>query len=238
MFNPMTKKQPRLSPTSYALLGLLARGPQSAYDLNRMMQTSLLRVYWPRAESHVYSEPKKLLKHGLVSEHGEENGARKRTVYTLTSTGRQALADWLEEEGSVELRSQAEFVLKLILANRGSLEAARKTLERSLESSRQDLEYAIAGIEEILGSDDATPGMPWNGIVINLMAETLAARHRWTHQALALAEEITDDFSEEQRQTMGRAAYEQALLKLKSAVKGVSTVKKESKDSDPLKLRA
>ena len=58
---------PRLSPTSYALLGLLARGSASAYDLNTIMQTSLIRVFWPRAESHVYSEPKKLLAHGPVS---------------------------------------------------------------------------------------------------------------------------------------------------------------------------
>jgi DNA-binding PadR family transcriptional regulator len=214
----MSDKLTKLSPTSYALLGLLARGPQSAYDLNGVMQTSLLRVYWPRAESHVYSEPKKLLSHGLVSEHSEETGARKRKVYTLTEKGSEALAAWLEEDGPVELRSQAEFVMKLILANRGSVAAARNTLERSLQSSRQDMKEAIAGIERILSVDEgATLGMPWNGIVINLMAETLAARHHWTKYALELAEQLGDSDSDSKREEIGRDAYKIALARLKGA---------------------
>ena len=100
-------KAPKLTPTSYALLGLLARAPHSAYELNGVMQTSLIRVYWPRAESHVYSEPKKLLAHDLVSERKEKVNGRPRTVYTITDKGRQALEDWLQEEGDAELRTQS-----------------------------------------------------------------------------------------------------------------------------------
>jgi hypothetical protein len=37
-------KAPKLTPTSYALLGLLARGPRSAYELNGIMQTSLTSI--------------------------------------------------------------------------------------------------------------------------------------------------------------------------------------------------
>ena len=43
----------RLTPTSYALLALLSRRSGSAYELNKHMQNSVLRAYWPRAESHV-----------------------------------------------------------------------------------------------------------------------------------------------------------------------------------------
>ena len=110
-------KSPKLSPTSYAMLGLLARNPQSAYELNNIMQTSLIRVYWPRAESHVYSEPKKLLLHNFVTEQKERVNGRDRTVYTITDPGRQSLREWLQDKGNSDLRVQAEFMLKLILAD-------------------------------------------------------------------------------------------------------------------------
>jgi PadR family transcriptional regulator AphA len=215
----MPQKLPKLSPTSYALLGLLARRPATAYELNSSMQTSLMRVYWPRAESHVYSEPKKLLAHELVSERAETLKGRKRTVYTITEGGLAALKIWLEQAGSTELRSQSEFMLKLILANLGTTAAATDTLETSFASSKQDLEDGVAGITRILGhSGWANDGMPWNGIVINLMAETLAARHRWNQYALEQAGSIDDEQTEEQRKSQGREAYARALATMQSAL--------------------
>ena len=214
----MSSHLPKLSPTSYALLGLLTRAPQSAYELNQLMQGSLLRVYWPRAASHVYSEPKKLLAHGLVGEHEEHTGSRKRTVYTITPKGREALSAWLEEEGPSELRSQSEFMLKLILANEGPKEAAGNTLARASEESLADIEEAIAGIEAILQNPElAEHGMPWNGISINLMAEILVARQRWHAYAEEAAVQAGKAANSGARSTQGRRAYQRALDILRRA---------------------
>ena len=100
-------KIPKLSPTSYALLGLLARQPQSAYELNALMQKSVIRVFWPRAESHVYSEPRKLVAAGFASEREERAKGRQRTVYAITAQGRKALTEWLQAPGTSELRTQS-----------------------------------------------------------------------------------------------------------------------------------
>ena len=62
----------KLTPTSYALLGLLARKPWSAYELNAHMQYSVLNAFWPRAASGVYSEPKKLVANKLATASEEE----------------------------------------------------------------------------------------------------------------------------------------------------------------------
>jgi DNA-binding PadR family transcriptional regulator len=210
---------PKLSPTSYALLGLLARNPASAYDLNSVMQTSLLRVFWPRAESHVYSEPKKLLAHGLVSEQKESSGARSRTVYTITDAGRSALAAWLALEDAAEHRNQAEFMLKVILADGGQSANAHTTIERSLHTCEAEIEQAIMGIEAILenpalGGD----GMPWNGFAINLMADILAARHRWSKYALESAAAVDDSTPERDKRQLGEAAYRRALQTLRDSL--------------------
>ncbi len=210
---------PRLSPTSYALLGLLARAPASAYELNNFMQKSLVRVFWPRAESHVYSEPKKLLAHGLVRERREKEGGRSRNVYSITAAGRRALREWLEAEDSAEHRNTAEFMLKLILADGADVEAARATVERADGTARSEIDIAIAGIEYILQLDDIdTSGMPWNGISINLMAEILAARHRFNRYAREATAQVAGDSDENTRREQARAGYSRALRILRDAL--------------------
>lgn len=209
---------PKLSPTSYALLGLLDRGPASAYELNTIMQTSLLRVFWPRADSHIYSEPKKLLAHGFVSEQKEKLRGRPRTVFTITRAGRAALADWLAEDDPALHRNQAEFMLKLILAEGGAPEFAASTVERALETSRAEIKEAIAGIEQILADPGgaAALGMPWNGIASGLMVEILIARYRWGEYAREAIAAMPEAADREKKIALGQAAYRRSLDRLRS----------------------
>jgi PadR family transcriptional regulator AphA len=88
-----------LTTTSFAILGLLAVQPWSSYELTRQMDRSLGR-FWPRAQSKLYEEPKKLVHHGLAAARNERVGLRQRTVYTITPSGRRALAGWLETPGA------------------------------------------------------------------------------------------------------------------------------------------
>ncbi len=211
----MADNLPKLSPTSYALLGLLAREPRSAYQLTSAMKNSLVRVFWPRAESHIYSEPKKLLRHGLVREEVQVSGGRSRKVYSITAAGHDALRHWLQAEDGAELRTQSEVMLKLLLANAGPADTARNTLLEALAGTERDLQTAIDGIEQVLaGGIDATAGMPWNGIAITLMAELLVARLHWNRWAL---DAIDDEQAAQQPVALGRAAYERALALLNAA---------------------
>ena len=54
-----------------------------------------LRFFWPRAESHVYREVKRLVADGLATAEPGATGRRPRTVYAITDAGRTALAEWL-----------------------------------------------------------------------------------------------------------------------------------------------
>lgn len=210
---------PKLTPTSYVLLGLLARKPQSAYQLNARMQNSLIRVYWPRVESHVYSEPKKLLRHKMVSEEKGKHNGRNRTVYTITTEGTRALQSWLSDDADLDLRMQAEFMLKLLLADSGTVADVHSTLEKSLNRSHEDLLEAIEGIKAILAAEEyAIDGAPYNGIVINLMADILIARYRWGNFALETAQGIDDDLPSEEKVKISRRAYADALEKLEAAL--------------------
>ncbi len=131
----------KLTTTSYALLGLLAVKPWSSYELAQQMQRSLRR-FWPRAESKLYEEPKKLGACGLVTGAEEQVGQRRRTRYTITPRGRQELSQWLAEpaEGPV---LEFEGMLKVFFAEHGT---------------KHDLLATVAGIRtwaEQRAADDA-----------------------------------------------------------------------------------
>ena len=85
-----------LTPTSYAVLGLLAIKPYTTYELAKQMDRTLNR-FWPRARSKLYEEPKKLAARGLARAADDAVGKRSRTIYTITPKGRRALRAWVAE---------------------------------------------------------------------------------------------------------------------------------------------
>ena len=81
-----------LTTTSYAILGLLSLRSWSTYELAEQMRRAL-GLFWPRAESGIYREPKKLeSSSGSRAAPSSRVGQRPRTRYTITAKGRRALA--------------------------------------------------------------------------------------------------------------------------------------------------
>src|SRR6266542_2940261 len=81
---------PRLTTTSYAVLAQVAVRPWSTYELVQQ-RVRYFRYVWPRAESAIYREVKRLSSMGLLEEKKEHVGKRARTVYSITEKGREAL---------------------------------------------------------------------------------------------------------------------------------------------------
>ena len=118
----MSTAPPELSPTSYAVLGLLALRPWGTYELARQMERSLDH-FWPRARSKLYEEPKKLAALGFARARRETVGRRSRTVYSITAAGRRALANWTETPGAGPVL-ECEALLKAFFSDQSSKAAA------------------------------------------------------------------------------------------------------------------
>ena len=91
-----------MTTTSYAILGLLAVKPWTTHELVQQVDRSLRRL-WPRAQSKLYEEPKKLVAHGYAKATDDSVGRRRRTRYTITAKGRRALAAWLSSKFGVDM---------------------------------------------------------------------------------------------------------------------------------------
>lgn len=181
-----SKSQTRpLTTTSFAVLSVLAMRDHPTYELTRQARISL-HYLWPRAESNLYAEAKRLVIAGLASARQEWNGGRRRTIYSITEGGRAALSDWLAQPSSPQ-RYESEALLKVFFAENGT----SADLLRSIRAMRDDALAAIEHFQQFADQYDAGQGQyperfALSALVARLLSEQQAATARWA----AWAEEI------------------------------------------------
>jgi DNA-binding PadR family transcriptional regulator len=134
----MAKRSPAPTPTTYAILGQLAWGEATTYELVKAMGRNL-RFMWPRAESRIYEEAKRLVDAGLAVAHGGRTGRRRRTVYAITGKGRRALRDWLAGP-SEGVTLEHGPLLRLLLGREGRPE----DLLRAVATAREHADSMLA----------------------------------------------------------------------------------------------
>lgn len=127
-----------LSGTAYVILGMLALGVRTGYDIKASVDQST-RFFWAASYGQIYPELRRLEEAGLVEGKSSPTGGRKRKEYELTGPGRAELLRWLEAPASMpELRD--ENLLKLFFAD---------VIPR--EQAIVQLQMRRAGHEEFLG---------------------------------------------------------------------------------------
>jgi PadR family transcriptional regulator AphA len=102
----------KLTPTSYIVLGLVERaGGATPYELKTAVNRSVGN-FWSLQHAQLYTETERLTEAGYLAERREETGRRRRR-YSITRSGRAALAQWRSEPTTAvsELRDQG--MLKL-----------------------------------------------------------------------------------------------------------------------------
>jgi DNA-binding PadR family transcriptional regulator len=129
-----------LGTTAYVILGVLAWGPSSGYDVKAVVDRSV-RFFWTASYGQIYPELRRLSDAGLVKGAAQPKSGRRRTVYRITAAGRRALADWLAQEPQV-FETRDEGLLKLFFADASpataaaSLDAKRRYHEEKLKQLR------------------------------------------------------------------------------------------------------
>ena len=115
-----------LSTTSYAVLGLLALRSWTGYELTQQARRSLAHA-WPKEDSVLYEEPRRLVARGLAQARQERDRGRTRNRYSITDAGRWALRAWLATP-SAPPRLELEPLLRLTFADQGELPDAQAAI--------------------------------------------------------------------------------------------------------------
>lgn len=120
----------QLPTTSYALLGLLARGPMSGYDLTGLVSRSIAN-FWPIEKSQVYGELDRLERLGYVRGRDvPQEGLPDKRLFAVTDRGERALDEWLEEPGYQQERRRNAFLVKVFFGWRTRPEVFEELLDR------------------------------------------------------------------------------------------------------------
>ncbi len=186
-----------LTTTSYAILGLLSLRSWSTYELAEQMRRAL-GLFWPRAESGIYREPKKLEEHGLARSTVELVGQRPRTRYTITAKGRKALAAWVPTPGEGPV-VEFEQLVKVFFAE----QATKEDLLATLVGVRQwveDRAAATAGIpqEYLEGRGGYPERLPWLILAGKFLDDIEQAVDRWAEWAIGVVQTWPDELTHAQ----------------------------------------
>jgi PadR family transcriptional regulator AphA len=182
----------QLTPTSYSILGLLAIKPWTTYELAQQMQRALGQ-FWPRAESKLYEEPKKLVAHGLARARLGTVGKRPHTEYSITPKGRRALATWMTKPGKGPVL-EFEDLIKVFFAEHGTKTDLLATIKRIQEQNDQHFTLAVAICRDYLDGQGPFPErLPWLILVGQFLNEFDQAVARWAAWAQEAVEAWPDD---------------------------------------------
>lgn len=196
----------KLTTTSYLILGHLALRDWSTYELAQQLKRST-RHYWPRAESKIYEEPKKLVAHGLATATKERTGRRPRTVYAITKQGRQALRDWLEETPQLPL-VEFDGIVKVLFAEHGSKQQLLATLRSIRDQAERTREEHAALAEDLSQTGGPFPErLHLNALVFKFMWDQTETLINWA----TWAEQIVGKWPDDTTRTSGSKA--QAILR-------------------------
>ena len=87
---------PATSRSLYAVLGLLASGPRSGYDIKKEVSERISH-FWNESLGHLYPVLQRLVERGWVTKNSEAGEMRTRHLYAITDAGREELERWLRE---------------------------------------------------------------------------------------------------------------------------------------------
>lgn len=187
----MTEPRP-LTSTSYAILGLLSLQPWTTYELAQQMQRALGH-FWPRAESKLYEEPKKLVAHGYATASEEPVGKRPRTVYAITPAGRRALRAWMAEtsDGPVV---EFEGLVRVFFAEHGTRADVLQAIDAAHAWVAKRYEESEGISRSYLEGEGAFPErLPWLILCGRFLQDMIDAVDRWAEWATRTVEAWPED---------------------------------------------
>src|SRR5436305_4248472 len=143
-----------LTPTGRVILGMLAMGKSSGYDIKQFVDKST-RHFWAASYGQIYPELKRLEDAGLIEGREEPTGGRARTVYNVTDAGRAALESWRASSEPLSYELRDEGMLKLFFSD--ALPERRPEIIREM---RERAERKLAQLRAIRPHAEGGPTGP------------------------------------------------------------------------------
>lgn len=191
----------RLTTTSYAVLAQVAVRPWSTYELAQQ-RVRYFRYVWPRAESAIYREVKRLSAMGLLAAERKYTGKRARTIYSITERGRQELSEWLGTPVT-PFAMDFEAMIRLFVAPLGTKAQIVSTLRQVRADTHDMLRFGGEVKQEFLDGIAATQDQVYlRSLAVDFFISLLNTVDAWAERTLAEIE-TWDDLSADGKNERG-----------------------------------
>ncbi|WP_157529975.1 PadR family transcriptional regulator [Microtetraspora niveoalba] len=168
----------------HAMLGLLARGPASGYDLMKMFEISLSNV-WPATQSQLYGELGRLADTGLAEVVAE--GPRGRKEYAITDAGLAELRHWITDVEPNRSR-RSDMLLRVFFLDTVEPEQARHYLrERAAAATEQ--QDGLAKVRELI-AEGRDPLSVYGRIAVEWGLRFSAMQREWAEWAVGQLDQL------------------------------------------------
>ncbi len=158
--------------------------PWSTYELAQQ-RVRYYRYVWPRAESAIYREAKRLAAMGLIDGATEYTGKRSRTVYSITAAGKDALREWLGTPIS-PFSMNFEAMLRIFVCPLGTKEEALHTLDQVRADAQAMLQFAGEVKQEFLDGINVTQDQVYiRALAVDFFVSLLNTVDDWAERTLA-----------------------------------------------------
>ena len=172
--------------TEFAILGLLAGGQRSGYDIRKEVQDTLSH-FWNESIGHIYPMLRRLHGKGLVSRQTESTaGKPDRHVYAITEDGLAELRHWLVEPIEPS-PPRLEILLKLYFG----AHTAPSVLIEHLVKYKRAREQTLAALERAAQSlpADSTDDV-YLELTLSAGLHSARAAIAWSDEALAILQRV------------------------------------------------
>lgn len=192
----------QLTTTSYAVLAQVAVRPWSAYELAEQ-RVRYFRYVWPRAESAIYREVKRLAGMGLLASEKEYTGKRSRTIYSITDDGKDVLRGWLGTPIS-PFSVEFEAMLRLFIAPLGTKDDILGTLKQVRVDTQEMLRFCGEVKQEFLDGINVTQDQVYlRALAVDYFISLLLTVEAWSERSIAEIETWDDLLPSEEKNARG-----------------------------------
>ena len=169
--------------TEYAVLGMLAMGPGSGYDVKKRIAGSVAH-FWSESYGQIYPILARLASQGLVERRLQrQKGKPDRHVYSITEKGHERLGRWLGEPAR-EQGFRSELLLKLFLGGRRPVDETIRHIERFRERQQALARGFDEHERELRRNHAAHPGLPYWLMTLHYGQFVTDAQLRWSEETL------------------------------------------------------
>lgn len=185
-----------VSPTGWALLGLLSSGDElSGYDIKKWINWAIRYFYSSPAYSQIYSELKRLERHGMVSSRVDD-GVRNRRMYKITPEGLAAVTRWANDEPVEPPALKHNPVLRVMLGHLAEPGRLREILTAHADYAEQ-MYQSVA--REVRWTADQ-PAWAYARLALRWSEQYYASEHERALQMIKDLDAVEETFGESAQQ--------------------------------------